>query len=172
MNQSLRELPWKRIGALAAIALFAVFFRSYFIAVSLTAATAVVAFFVNEFDLRFAGVELATFSTVVLGMMFGPVPGAAAGVFLVMIQLVVGQQVGPYMVWVVPTYGAVGLVAGVLSLPISQLGLYLTLGMHAVFLTCTAVFTPQAVSKFLPYSVGNVVLNAALFTAVAPQLPL
>jgi hypothetical protein len=170
VDLDLERIGYGRIIAVVGLILFTIFFRQYALAIILTLLTALTAALVNFFDLRMFGIELATFSTVIIAKTFGTTAGALAGLFLVLTIMVIGQQVGPYMLWVVPTYAVVGFLAGFLQLPITQLGIYLTIGMHVVFFGCTAIFTPKAISNIVTYGAGNILLNVALFTAVAPEV--
>lgn len=165
-----RRLDWKRAVLFVALFVAAFLFRQYLVPVVLAILTALVAVSVNHFDLRFTGIELATFSTVVTGLLFGPAAGALGGLFYVLVQMILGQQTGVYMTWVVPSYAVAGFIAGAATIPVTQIGVYLTVGMHILFFTFTALVTPKGISKYLPYAVGNTLLNAALFTTMGPAL--
>lgn len=163
-------VTWRHLLIVASILLIGLGFRQYLLAAALTAATAIVAAAVNAYELRITGLELATFSTVLIGYSFTPLAGAVAGLVLVTLQMVIGGQMGVYALWVIPTYGVIGVLAGTVAMPITQLGVVITIGMHILFLGFTSYLTPEGLSGYLPYAIGNTLLNLALFTAVAPAL--
>ncbi|MFB6291856.1 MAG: hypothetical protein ABEI58_00515 [Candidatus Nanohaloarchaea archaeon] len=134
----------------------------------LVAASAVTAYLVALVDFNWSGIELTTFTVVMAGMVFGPVQGAIAGIVLVLLQFAVGQQMGIYVLWVVPSYGIAGAVAGIAgaSTPVTT-GIGITVGLHLAFTMFTSIFTPGALSRYLPYAVGNTLVNIFLFQAAA-----
>lgn len=149
------------------VAVPALFLTDYFALGILLVAPVVMAWLVKYAEIRWSGVELATFSTVMLGMAFGPRLGAILGLFVVTTQMIVGQWIGPYILWVIPSYAVAGAVAGLLSTtnPVT-LGIGITIGIHAIFLVFTAFMTPGGLPKYTPYAIGNIIFNIILFQAV------
>ena len=116
------------------------------------------------------GIEFVTLTTVLVALTMGPEAGALAGFFLMAEHMIAGQYSGAYLIWVIPGYAAAGFIAGVVSLPVTALGIGIAIGLNTVFTALTALVTPDATPYFLPHAVGNVVFNAALFIYLAPQL--
>ncbi len=117
---------------------------------------------------------MTTFTVILAGMVFGPVNGAIAGFVLVLLQMIVGQQMGVYVLWVVPSYAVAGAVAGILGpSAVVMTGIGITVALHVAFTIFTAIFTPGAVARYLPYAAGNVLVNILLFEfAAGPVLAL
>ncbi len=149
----------------------ALFLTSYLVLGLLAVATLAVAWGVHYMNARWSGVELATFSTVLIGASMDPKTGAIAGFLLVTSQLVVGQWIGPYIFWVVPSYAVAGASAAVFSgVDIVTLGTSITVGLHVVFASMTAFTTPGRLGSYLPYAALNILFNFVLFNALATQV--
>lgn len=162
---------YRSLLVVAAAAVAALYFTSYIVTAALVVGVAVVSWSMNKFNMKKVGIELATLSTVLIGVAYGPVIGAAMGLALIILQVSAGQYTGSYIIWVIPSYAVAGFVAGVLgSTDIFLLGFGLTVGMQAVFATLTSVTASGSLSHYLPYAATNVVFNLVVFRYVAPVL--
>lgn len=170
--ERLRQPPVYRILILLVLAGATVFlFTSYVVTAALVAGVAVVSWSVNKAGIKQIGIELATLSTVLVGVTYGAVPGAVAGLGLVTLQLVAGQYTGSYIVWVIPSYAVTGFIAGFFSgMDIFVLGTALTVGMQSLFATLTSVTAAGELSRYFPYAATNVIFNLFVFRYVAPLL--
>lgn len=154
---------------LLAVMLPAVYFTRHWVAFLLMVLTVAVSFISTRTGVNRLGVETATFSTVVMGVTFGPEKGAVLGVVYILLQLFSGKPPGMYMLWVVPAFGLAGHLAG--SFPdtgIVRLGFSISLGLQSFFTLMTLVFMRRSVAKYLRYSVFNVIFNYVLFLAAGP----
>lgn len=157
---------------LAVISVFLVapfFFTEYIVAgllVSLAVGGAIAA---NFLKIRSIGVEFTTFAVLMIAMSFGPRTGAIIGFVLIFFQMFGGSFVGPYVMWVIPTYVVTAVLAGVLAptYDVVTLGIGLVLFIHTVCTACTAIMTPERISYYLTYAAGNTVLNISLILLAA-----
>ncbi len=147
--------------------------QKFFILAVLILTSLVISYFVGMFQMaKSIGVELATFTTILAGFVFGPSTGAVVGLFLVITHLTVGHfSAGIYVLWVVPIYVAAGILSGTLAgFSFVTLGIYLMLGINVINLALTAVTFPQNLGNFLPYAVTNVIFNYILFSQFGPAI--
>lgn len=141
------------------------FFRNVFFAVVLIALTIIVSFVSNSTKLKLFGVELVTFSTIVLGYAYGPMWGLLSGLGLATINnFMVRRGVRSYNFWVIPAFGVSGFAAGILNfVPIAVLGISITIGLHMIHTGLSLLFHSRLHQKYLMYVIPNIVLNAILF---------
>ncbi len=155
----------------ALIGVAAYFFTGYVITGILVIGVGVVSWTVNRLGMKQVGVELATLSTVVIGVAYGPIPGSLMGLALIMLQMTAGQYTGSYIVWVIPAYPVAGFIAGTFNgVGIFVLGAGLTAGMQALFAVMTAVTVAGNFPRYFPYAATNVVFNLTMFMYVAPVI--
>jgi hypothetical protein len=164
------DVPLTRIATYLALLLAALLFFRYLTSLFLLALVIATAVTVNTFNLRKFGVETATLATVVLGAAYGATWGAVFGFIAVLLQLLIGQYLDIYVLWVIPGYVLLGLAAGSVTGPITTLGITLTIGLNIYNMLFTALFNPQGLTYYFPYAGFNIVLNIVLFTMVAPSL--
>lgn len=160
----------KKFLAAGLIAGSALFLTDYVLVASLVMLSVVTPLALNHLNLKGLGIELVTLTTVIIGMEFGPKAGAIAGFLLMATHMISGQFTGAYILWVIPSYAAVGFVAGIAGLDIAALGVTLVVGANVLFTALTMVITPESVRYFAPHAAGNIVFNAVIFTQIAPQL--
>lgn len=162
----LSEIKWRNIALLAAgVALLAAYFKLFAI-VFFIAAVVAVSFLVNRFHIRVIGIELVTFATVVSGVVYGPLVGAALGAVLVFISLVFSGFFGVYYFWLVPEYAAAGYLAWLWrDQPIAVLGMNLLLMVQGLNIVLTYIFARQNIAKYAIYAVTEIVFNFILFSA-------
>lgn len=156
---------------LAFIGLSALAVKRYIVTSILVAATAVTVWAVHKMGLRSTGIELTTFTTVILGYTFGPWVGFFAGLALIFFQVIVGKYSGIYLLWVVPSYGFAGALAGLLAgQQIFFVGMGITVALHAVFLFFTRLFNPGNMYRYLVYASTNLLFNLVIFMFLAEAL--
>lgn len=162
---------YRLILALALLVIGGYLFTGYIVTAALVISVGTVAWTVNKIHMKQIGVELATFSTVLIGAAYGQVPGAFMGISLILLQVTAGQYKGSYLTWVIPAYPVAGFIAGALGgVEIFLLGAGLTVGMQAVFAILTSVTSMGSFPKYFPYAATNVVFNVLMFQTVAPVL--
>lgn len=165
----LSQIEWKNVVILlVALALVAIYAKLFAIAV-LIAGVVFVSFIVQQFSLRTVGLELVTFATVVSGVIYGPVVGAALGAVLVTFHLVFSGYFGVYYFWVIPVYAFGGFLASQWSgQGIASLGINITLVIHAINMAFTFALNRNNMFNYGLYAVTNVVFNFILFVVFGP----
>lgn len=167
VQRYIEDIGWQRIILYGLAIIFLLLFAEYLIIPILIALTIGGALLTRVIrPLRKFGVELATFTTIVAGYASGPVIGGVVGLIAILIQLVLGEYLGIYVLWVVPGYVVAGVLAATLGSGIAQIGLTLAIAMNVIFLLFTALFNPQGLPFFFTYAVGNVAINAFLFSTL------
>lgn len=149
----------------------AVFLITDVILISILAvASIILPIFLNYAGIKMLGIELVTLTTVLTALQMGAEAGAIAGFILMTAHMVAGQFSGPYLLWVIPSYGVAGFVAGTVGLDITTIGIGIAFVLNTIFTAITSAISPQGLSRFIPHALGNIVFNAILFMYVAPQL--
>lgn len=162
---------YRLLLAAAAVSVAVLYFTSYIVTAALVLGVAAVAWTMNRAGMKRVGIELSTLSTVLIGVSYGPVVGAAMGFAVIMLQVTAGQYTGSYIIWVIPSYAVAGLLSGVMSsMDVFVLGMGLTVGMQAIFAALTSFTASGRLQAYLPYAVTNVVFNLLVFRYVAPVL--
>jgi hypothetical protein len=156
---------------LGVMALLAIEFTEQALFAGLFLITAFTAVMVKNLDLKWLGVETATFGTVILAMTSSPAKAALVGFTLISVQMIARQQFGTYILWVIPSYAIAGALISVVDLSnVFLTGLITTIGLHTVFVTLTGLKTPNALSNYIPYAVLNIAFNAVLFKFLASPI--
>lgn len=140
------------------------------VAAALLVSTGLLAYTIDWLEMWVYGIELATFTTVMAGAVFGPSWGAAAGILAIIFHVIFGEYMSVYVFWLVPSYAAAGFMAGSLNMPITQLGMTILIGLHTVFLSFLLMFDSEELPAYLLYGTLNVAVNVGLFYSVAPAL--
>ena len=146
---------------------------SEFVFTVLIVAEIVLAFFVGVFELKKIGIELVTFTTVLAGVIYGPIVGLVMGLFLVTIHFILTKSLGPYIGYCIPMMGIVGLLAGYGAAgswfggDITTLGILLSLTYNLVTGGLGTVILKDFFAE-LVWSASNFVLNYVLFLKFAP----
>lgn len=162
---------YRLILALGLLFIGAYLFTGYLVTAALVIGVGTMAWTVNKINMKQIGVELATFSTVLIGAAYGEVPGAFIGISLILLQVTAGQYKGSYLTWVIPAYPVAGFLAGIFGgLEIFLLGSAITVGMQAVFAFLTSVTSMGSFPKYFPYAATNVIFNIVMFQSIAPLL--
>ncbi len=162
----------RRLVLIAAIVLLlALLFKRIVAVAALVMASFGVSYVVNNLKIRQLGLELVTLTAVISGHLYGPTIGFIVALVLIVYHMLIGGFIGMYLLWVIPSYCMVGIVAGLFpGAEITTLGTILTISLNAVYLGFTAMFTPGAIGNFLMYSATNVMFNIFLFSTVAKLL--
>lgn len=143
------------------------FYTTYITLIGLLTATFLVSVVVNRYEINRLGIELATFSTILSGITFGPEQGALLGIVFITIQLFTGKPPGIYMIWVIPSYGVAGYVTGhITGLEVDQIGLASAVMLQAFFSLTTLILMRNRLPRYLQYAFFNIVFNAVLFTTI------
>jgi len=144
-----------------------------FVFVLLIAAELVLAFFLGEWQLRKVGIELVTFVTVLVGFAYGPSSGLAIGGALLALHFVLARNLGPHLVYCIPSMAAVGFIAGYhAALPfgsVAMMGVALS-AMYNLLTGAVGTLMFNDLPDELVWSGTNFLLNYMLFTLVAPTV--
>lgn len=150
-------LPFLVIGLFFSKAVF-VFF--------MIIATVGLAFVVLFFQpLKHIGIELVTFTTILVGFVWGAGAGMTVGFFLLLLHLIIGRySISTYLAWTIPEYIVMGFLAGSLQgFGFVNTGIYLTIGMFVINMVLTFIFSNAYFFRYIPYALGNVLFNVLLF---------
>ncbi len=111
--------------------------------------------------LKVVGIESVTFSTILIGSLFGSLIGAISGVSLLIIHFILARyQGGPYLVWVVPGYALIGVLSGILT-DVRML-VAMVVGINILDNILTLTFYRENYIKTLVFSIGNTIFNSIL----------
>lgn len=113
---------------------------------------------------KYLGIELITLSTMLVGVVYGPVIGGIYGFVILLAHLLVGNYyMGNYLVWLVPEYILLGALSGIFGTEIiGALGVSFIIGMNVLNLILTLVGENERFAKELPFAVGNAAINSIL----------
>ena len=150
-------LPFLAIGLIFSKAVF-VFFMMI-----ATVGLAFVVLFIQP--LKHIGIELVTFTTILVGFAWGAGYGMTVGFFLLLVHLIVGRySLSTYLAWTIPEYIVMGFLAGSLQgLGFVNIGVYLTIGMFVINMILTFIFSNAYFFRYIPYAFGNVMFNVLMF---------
>ena len=164
------KFDYRFLAAIPIVTIPAIFMRSIFIAAVMIIATIMVSYFSKRTRLKKFGLELVTFTTVLIGVMFGALPGAIVGAVLILLHDVITGRIASYLLIVVPFFGVIGAIAGTFaSVDIITLGVGLALLSHLVFIFSRTIAGRFPIS-YIPYFAFNMLFNFFLFSNVAPKL--
>ena len=153
----------------AAILLFGVmviFLEKFFFFLVIVIAAILVAVILRFFQmLKYIGVELVTLSTMVVGVVYGPVIGGVYGFTILLVHLMIGDYyMGNYLMWVIPLYVILGVLSGIFGTSlIGFLGVFFIIGLDMLSLFFTFIGESDRLGKEVPYIVGNILINSILF---------
>lgn len=170
-NQEMPSPTRFQIGLLLALALPAVFLRQYFIAFVLMLLVTALSVITNRFELGRFGLELATFSSVTMAMIFPPRIAASLAFIYIVLQMFSGSTPGVYLIWVVPTYTIAAYIIATLNLAnVVTVGIYTTIISQTFFATMTFIMSRSRLPKYLRYAAFNLVFNFLMFQSFARPL--
>lgn len=171
LNQETPQPSKLQITTLILLAVPALFLRRYFIAFSLMILTVVFSLAVNRFDASRLGIELATFSTVIMATVFPPRIAAALGFVYIVLQIFSGSTPGIYMMWVVPTYTIAAYIISTIQVTnIVQIGITVTISSQIFFAFMTFLTTRSRLPKYIQYAIFNLAFNLFMFQSFAKPL--
>lgn len=118
--------------------------------------------------LKYLGIEFVTFTTVLFGFVYGPGSGMITGLVLVTLHLLIGQyRLGPYLLWVIPEYGLLGYLAGIMTnVGFLNFGIYSIIVINAMNILLTMIAESENIFRSLPYNLTNILFNILLFTQI------
>lgn len=154
----------KKFLLIMTMAIIALIFRNVIVGLVLIGATIGLSLLSSISKLRYFGLELVTFTVVLLGAAYGPVIGLVSGFVLETAHILLSRRVGYYDMWVIPSFGIAGFIAGSLSgISIVFLGVGLTLLLHGIHLTLSFLTAGAPAMKYNIYVLPNILLNVLLF---------
>ena len=111
--------------------------------------------------MKIVGIELVTFSTILIGSLFGSFVGAIFGVCLLVIHLIAGNYSGgPYLLWIFPEYIAIGILCGFLT--DVKILVVMIVGINLLNIILTMNLYRENSGNHLIFSIGNMVFNSIL----------
>jgi len=116
--------------------------------------------------MKYFGIELTTFTTVLIGFVYGPAAGAVAGLILLVLHLLIARYTpGFYMVWLIPEYMLAGFFSGLLKeIGFATLGVYSTIAINAINIFLSIILDKYSASEIFVYSLTNVLFNVFIFS--------
>jgi hypothetical protein len=122
--------------------------------------------------LKHIGIELVTFTTILVGFVWGPASGMTVGFVLLLLHLIIGRYAfSTYLVWTIPEYIAIGYLAWALQgLGFVTVGIYISVALAVINSILTFILSNNYFFKYLPYAVGNAMFNAVLFIYVGSAI--
>jgi len=135
----------------------------FFLIALVTILIAVILGFVQP--VKYLGIELVTLSTILVGVVYGPVLGGVYGFTILLTHLVLGRYyMGSYLMWVIPEYILLGVLSGIFGAEITgYLGVSFIIGMNFLNVIFTFLVENERFVKELPYAIGNSAINSLLF---------
>ena len=168
IKESKKIIPF--LGVLGVVLILFMLLTKFMVGAIMLALCIIIPFITGTFNLRMSGVEMATLTTLVFGMAFGPVVGALIGFFTILFQLFLGKYINTYILWVIPSYVLLGFTAGIISGDIATVGVIMMFIMHIFFVICTAIVSPAGLPKFFPYLAMSTLVNYFLISKLGPIL--
>ena len=163
------KLDWKIYSIIIGILLLAtmfIFLEKFFFFLIIVLATILVALILGFAQpLKYIGIELVTISTMIVGVVYGPIIGGAYAFTILPIHFMLGRYyIGTFVVWVIPEYILLGVLSGILGTGIiGPLGVSLIVGLNLMSLFFTFIGESERVGKEIPYAIGNAIINSIIF---------
>ncbi|EGQ43247.1 MAG: hypothetical protein J07AB43_12370 [Candidatus Nanosalina sp. J07AB43] len=153
-----------KLSILLALSVPAFFVPRYFVAFALMVLVGLLSVLTSRFELGRFGLELATFSSVTMAMVFPPRVAAVLAFVYIVVQMFSGSTPGVYLTWVVPTYVLAAYIISSVNTPsIVLTGLYTTAGSQIFFSLMTFVMSRSMLPKYLQYAAFNLIFNFLMF---------
>lgn len=116
------------------------------------------------------GVEMVMFSTVMSGVIYGPVVGAVMGATAMLADYVFATRFSLFSIVTIPSYAAVGALSHYLSgfMSITMLGIVMTVAYVIISNTIICWLMGGHISKSIRFAITNIAFNIFMFTAIAP----
>lgn len=156
---------WKVIIGAGLAFFFFAFFREIFFLGAVLGLTVIISTIASRTKTKLFGIELVTFSTVLIGYTYGAVWGCIAGIALEGINsMIVSRWVRTYNMWVIPSFGAAGIIAGLGSgLGFTAIGVGIAIGLHVFYAGFSLVTHGRLHPKYIIYAIPNIIFNIFLF---------
>ncbi len=155
------------IGSVALLlAILLIFLEKVFFFLIIILTTILVAVLLGFLQpLKYIGIELVTLSTMLVGVVYGPVVGGIYASAILLPHFIVGRYyIGAYLAWVIPEYILLGVLSGVLGAGIiGPLGVSFIVGINLLSLVFTFIGENERFGKELPYVIGNSIINSMIF---------
>lgn len=116
------------------------------------------------------GFELTTISTILVAALYSPSTAGVFGSIMITVHFLVTGAIGPYMLWVIPSYFGLGFLIDYLGYALELSASISVLAMHILFIVLTTAFIPSNLPRFVPYSLGNAALNLILINVLLVTL--
>lgn len=153
---------------LALIVNKAIFFILAFLLVNI-----VVGFLLIPLKTFLFSISLALLAAVTCGMAYGPKVGFFTGILVTIPKIIMQQNIGPYSIPPVLSYGLVGVIGGLLAgmgvEGVFVAGMIATI-FHNVFSAIMIAFMGGGWGKNLIFWLTNIPFNAVMFYFIAPYL--
>lgn len=163
------KLDWRIYPIVAGVLLLAVFIfflEKIFFFLIIVLATVLVAGILRFLQpVKYLGVELVTLSTMLVGVVYGPLIGGIYAFVILLVHLILGDYyIGTYLMWVAPEYILLGVLSGIFGTAIiGPLGVSFIVGLNLLSLFFTFIGESDRVGKELPYVIGNIAINSVIF---------
>lgn len=155
-------------SGLLLLLIMVLFLEKFLFFIIITTLAILVALLLRVFEvLKYAGVELVTFSTIIVGAMFhNPFIGGLYAFTILITHLTLGDYyIGNYVAWVFPVYILLGVISGILGVNMAgNIGIIMIVGINLVNSFFTLIAESDRFGKELPYAIGNIIINIILFT--------
>lgn len=162
------KLDWKiysiAIGILVLVVMV-IFLKKFFFFLVISLATALLALILRFLHpVKYLGIELVTLSTILVGVVYGPIVGGIYAFVMLLMHLILGDYyIGTYLIWVVPEYILLGILSGIFGTGIiGPLGVAFIIGLNVLSLFFTFLGENERFVKELPYAIGNSIINSVV----------
>ncbi len=160
------KLDWKIYAAIIGLLVLGVmifFLKKFFFFLAIISATALLAGILKFLHpVKYTGLELVTSSTMLVGIVYGPVIGGIYGFTMMLVHLILGDYyIGAYLMWLLPEYVLLGILSGILGTEIiGFIGVFFIAGLNLLNLFFTFVGENERFVKELPFAIGNIIINS------------
>lgn len=116
------------------------------------------------------GIEMVMFTTVMSGVVYGPVIGAVMGAASMMVDYAFATRFSYFSIVTIPSYAAVGALSHYLSgfMGITMLGIAMTVAYVIFSNSIICGLMGGHISKSLRFAITDIAFNIFVFTAIAP----
>ena len=162
------KLDWKIYSVLAGVLVLTVmvlFLKKFFFFFAIILTTSLLAVILRFLHpLKYLGIELVTLSTMLVGVVYGPVVGGIYAFVILLVHLILGNYyIGTYLMWIIPGYILLGVLSGIFGTGIiGPLGVSFIIGMNMLNLFFTFLGENERFMKELPYVIGNSIINSVI----------
>jgi hypothetical protein len=168
--KAIRAKQFLIYGAVVIIGLLLFAFRHYLLLLGLLMVNVISSALLKVVRRNQIGIEMVMFSTVLAGVIYGPVIGAVMGAVSMIIDYAFATRLSFFSIVTVPSYAAVGYIAGLIgpSAGITTLGITLTVGYVLFSNTIIVALMGGTLSKSITFALTDIAFNALMFSTAAP----